>query len=158
MIERRGDYVYKTNDRLDREWREKFMDIMEYVYFPLFVNFIPGGYVTKFIGGVDLQEDEPFNPRHDKVRSYPLNEIQRERVIQILKDILYAGIRTGNYLGDFTRRNIIITGNTPFLIDYDVIIGSFNEDYIRIYQTMLDYLQIDHQFDGDAKNLYEYIK
>ncbi len=157
MIEKRGRFVYKTNETLTLEWKEKFMAIMDYMYFPAFVRFIPGGYVTEFINGVDLQEDIPFNYRHDIVRAYPLTNFQRQKIIEILKDILNAGIKTGYYLGDFTKRNIIMEVRQPFLIDYDVIIEEFNEDYIRIYQTMLDYLKIDYKFDGDPVKLYEYL-
>ena len=155
MIERKGNYVYKTAEVLNADWREKFASIMEYMHFPAFIKFIPNGYVTKYIDGYDLQEDKPFNYRHDIVRAYPLNDTQRQGVIKILKDVVFSGLKTGYILGDFTKRNIIIKSDTPYLIDYDVIIEEFNEDYIRIYQTMLDYLQIEYEFKGNLKELHE---
>ena len=150
-----GDTVVKVDMKLDLAWREKLMKIMEYMEIPAFQKFIYRGYVTKFINGKDLQEDFPFLHRHDEVRSYPLNPIQYDSVIKIFKDIVYAGIKTGYILADFTKRNIIVTDDKAYLIDYDIILEELNEDYIRIYQNILNYLKIDYQFDGDLVKLYE---
>lgn len=150
-----NDLVYKINDN-GSEWSYQLIRIMEYVDIPAFVKLIPGGYVTKFIDGLDLQEDKPFQPRHDIVRGYPLNPIQKQRVIKIFSDIVLAGIKTNFTLADFTKRNIIMQGDIPYLIDYDVIIeGKLNSDYIAILQKMLDYLEIPYKFDGDLERLYE---
>lgn len=157
MIKKKGNFVYKTNKRLNYEWKEKFVLIMEYVYFPAFVKFIPNGYVAKYINGIDLQEDKPFKPRHDIIRSYNLSATQKKKIIEIWKDVLLAGVRTGFFLGDITRRNFLVKKDEVYLIDYDVIIEKFNSDYIKIYQTMLDYLCLSYRFNGDAQKLYEYL-
>lgn len=156
MIKRVRNLVVKTDPKYDDEWRRKLASILKVIKIPAFASFVRNGYATEFINGIDLQEDTPFNFRHDIVRAYPLNEIQRRKVIKIFKDIVYAGIETGYTLADFTKRNIILDGNTPYLIDYDVIIeGDLPQDYIDIFQRMLDYLEIDYKFNGDLKELYE---
>lgn len=153
---REGCLIIKHDDVLDEVWQEKLSKIMEVIKLPLFVRFIDKGYISVFKDGIDLQMDKPFDHRHDRVRAYPLNKIQREGVIKIFKDIVYAGIKTGYTLADFTRRNIILVDDTPYLIDFDVIIeGELNMDYINIFQKMLDYLEIKYRFDGDLKKLYE---
>lgn len=149
-----GKYVYKKGGNLKTTWRKQFREIIKVIKIPAFYKFLSNGYITHFIDGIDLQEDKPFNYRHDIVRAYPLNEKQKKAVIRIFKDIVYAGIKTGYTLADFTKRNLIVRGDDVFLIDYDVIIqGDLNEDYIKIFQNMLDYLEIDYRFNGDLKEL-----
>lgn len=150
-----GDVVYKIDPKLNDEWKEKLQEIMKYMGIPAFEGFIEGGYKTRYIDGFDLQEDRPFKPRHDIVRAFPLTTIQKKRVLKIFKDIVYAGIKTGYTLADFTKRNIILEGMTPYLIDYDVIIEDFNKDYIDLFQKMIDYLEIDYKFDGNLHALYK---
>lgn len=150
------DRVLKIDNKLDQAWREKFEKILEHMDIPAFIGFVDGGYQTKYIDGIDLQEDLPFQPRHDKVRSFPLTKLQRERVIKIFRDIVKSGIETNYILADFTKRNIILKEDIPYLIDYDVIIeGELSQDYIDLWQKMLDYLEIDYRFDGGLKKLYE---
>ena len=156
---RKAGRVYKTDEmRLNNEWKRKFKPILKTIKIPAFLEFLPYGYITRYIEGIDLQEDLPFQPRHDIVRGYPLNEKQREGVIKIFRDIVFAGLNTGYTLADFTKRNIILKGDQPYLIDYDIIIeGDLPEDYIKIFQKMIDYLELDYQFDGDLQKLYERI-
>lgn len=153
MLKRNLYVVYKKDNTLDKEWRRKFESILEVIDLPAFAFFIHKGYAAWFINGIDLHGE-----RLEGGESFDvvLNDTQKEKIIDIFKDIVYAGIKTGYTLADFTRKNIMIDGNTPYLIDYDVIIeGELNEDYIRIFQKMLDYLEIDYQFDGNLENLYE---
>ena len=156
-IRREGDLVIKIGKEFTVDWESKLTKVLTVINIPAFVKFIPNGYVTKFIDGVDLQSDKPFKWRHGVLNSdYKLNEIQRQKVIKIFKDIALAGIKTNYTLADFTKRNIIIKGNELYLIDYDVIIeGKLPQDYINLFQKMLDYLKINYKFDGDLKKLYE---
>lgn len=156
-ITREGAVIVKQDAVLNKDWKNKFKEIKKHMEFPLFVRFIPNGYITIYVDGEDLQCDKPFKPRHDIVRAKPLNKAQRDNIILIFKDVVNAGIKTGFTLADFTKRNIMLVENNAYLIDYDVIIEEFNQDYIDIFQKMLDYLEIDFKFKGDLKALYERI-
>lgn len=153
MLKRNLYVVYKIDKTLNDKWRRRFEAILKIIELPAFAFFIHKGYAAWFIDGIDLhgenlESKEPYDVQ--------LNSIQRKRVIKIFRDIVYAGIKTGYTLADFTRKNIMIDGNTPYLIDYDIIIeGELNQDYINIFQSMLNYLEIDYQFDGNLENLYE---
>lgn len=153
MLKRNLYVVYKRDKTLNDKWKKKFETILKVIDIPAFAFFTYKGYATWFIHGTDLHGENLENKMFQDIQ---LNSIQRKRVIKIFRDVIYAGIKTGYTLADFTRKNIMIDGNTPYLIDYDVIIeGELNQDYINIFQTMLDYLGISYQFDGNLENLYE---
>lgn len=149
---REGDLVIKTSSLHDEEWKKKLEKIMTVMEIPLFVKFIPNGYVTRFIDGTDLQGDKWFN--YIEEEPLDLNGWQRRNVVKIFKDIVWAGIETGYLLADFTKRNVLLLENKAYLIDYDVIIEEMTEDYIHIFNEMLKFLKVPYTFNGDLKELY----
>lgn len=153
MIRRENSLVFKENKNLNAKWRTKLEKIMTVIKLPAFRLFLHNGYVTEFIKGTDLWGENMDGKEPCDLKLTPK---QREAVIKIFRDIVYAGIKTGYTLADFTRKNVMVEGNKAYLVDYQVIIeGELNEDYIRIFQTMLDYLEISYKFDGDLKKLHE---
>lgn len=153
MIRRENSLVFKENKNLNAKWRLKLEKIMTVIKLPAFRFFLHNGYVNEFIKGTDLWGE---NMDGKEPLDLKLSPKQREAVIKVFRDIVYAGIKTGYTLADFTRKNVMVEGNKAYLVDYQVIIeGDLNKDYIRIFQTMLDYLQISYKFDGDLKKLYE---
>lgn len=153
----KNEWVYKTNSSvLNNQWRNNFKKILEVMKIPLFVKFIPNGYVTRYVDGVDLDGDGFCD--YISVQPLKLTTQQRATVVKIFKDIVEAGIKTNYTLADFTRKNVLLTNDGAFLIDYDVIIeGQLNNEYIKLFQQMIDYLKIDYTFDGNLKGLYENI-
>ncbi len=153
MIEHKGILVFKRGKQFDWEWRRKLQEIMHIIDLPAFFCFQEDGYVTRFIDGTDLHGENLSDKLSEEII---LTRLQRKRLIKLFKDIVYAGIETGYILADFTKKNIMLHKNNVYLIDFEVIIeGELNQDYINIFQQMLDYLKIDYRFDGDLKKLYE---
>lgn len=136
-----------------QEWLAK-MDQLGFIF-----SRIDGGYMEDYFDGTDLQEDRPFAHRHDVVRYLALTPTQRQNVRSLFKKIVGRAIKTGYLLADFTRRNVILVGDEAHLIDFDIIINVEPEkpipsEYIRIFQEMIDYLEIDYIFDGNLKKLH----
>lgn len=145
-------YVTKRSNKCDDSWWKK-VEVLGIKS----IAWVPGGYKMPYYDGIDLQEDRPFSHRHDKVRFLKLNPIQKRNVANLFKNEVKAALETGYLIGDLTRRNIIMCGNTPYRIDFDMVfdINNLPESVISTRQEMLDYLEIDFKFTGDLKELYK---
>jgi hypothetical protein len=150
-----GDIVIKRNENLDDEWEKRLSKVLELVDTTAFDSFATGGYATKFIDGIDLYGSRPYK---GETKEFILDLRTRENLVDLFKSVVFAGIETGYYLADFTRRNIVVYNHYPYLIEFDEIITEFDQSYIDIYQEMIDFLNIDYKFKGNPKELYEVLK
>lgn len=160
------DIIVKVNPKFyNNKWATGLMAISETIKIPALKGIVLGsmgevGYVTDYIDGEDLQEDKPFNYRHDKVRAKKINDTTTIKIVELLKKILIGAIGSGYLICDVTKRNILVKDNEAYLVDFDIIEeikdGMLtNQSYIQIYQELLDYLKIKHVFYGDIKQLLD---
>ena len=108
---------------LNEEWQNKLLAIQQYLYnyIPPTVNQDLDGYIMPYIGGRDLWGDKPFRPLHGKQRQVFLNNKERGSIQKLIDSILLAGEKTGWYIQDVTKRNIILRDEEAYLIDFDEI-------------------------------------
>ena len=122
QLYRKGDLVYKIdNIVLGEAWQLKMKEIIYYWHIPGFVDFIPNGYVTRYVNGHDLHGNIPFSYTLPGDRA-AVSITQRMQVLEIFADAIRIGNIIGFTLGDITCGNIISDGNQCFLIDYDSIV------------------------------------
>lgn len=162
-------YVKKLNTRLyNSMWGAEIEEISSVVVIPAFKGLIISdtgyvvGYMMDYIDGTDLQEDKPFEHRHDKVRVKKLNKIQEEMVLQLILTLLIGAIGSGYLICDITKRNIMLDNKAAYLVDLDTVCPIVNgkledQSQIDILQETLDMLKIDYVFDGDINKLYKRI-
>lgn len=141
----------------DPEWRKRLELFMSECPLPAFVRFLQKGYITEYIDGVDLWGDTPFE-FGGNTTPFELSDAQKENVLALLKDVVRAAYKTEVYLGEFTRRNIMLRGDTPYLIDYDHLYeGKVMEPSSAAgYQELLDFLEVEYDFKshGNIEKLY----
>lgn len=154
------DRAVKTHERCTKEWEHKFEEIQDRLVTP-FINFIPQGYITKYIDGIDLYGNKPFDTKKPE-RETSIHVVGKKKVASLFADICLAGIDTGFLLGDVTRRNIILdlrNGNL-YPIDFDLIVDANNipQDTVNVFQEMLKYLELDYIFTGNLRELYKILR
>lgn len=122
----------------DPEWKKRLEAFMAECPLPAFVQFLPKGYVTKYIDGVDLWGDKPFERGST---NFALSDVQRQNILSLVERAVSASVKTGVYLGDITRRNIILKGDIPYLIDYDHMYeGQASRSH---YREIMDFLNCE---------------
>lgn len=122
QLYRKGDLVYKTdNVTLGENWRRKMEDIINHWQVPSFVDFIPNGYITRYIDGHDLHGNIPFSYSQLSNQAR-LTTNQKIKVLEVFYDAIRVGKLLGFTFGDITCGNILLQDNDCYLIDYDSIV------------------------------------
>ncbi len=154
--------VDKIDLSLDEKWGKKLENILHHLKNSVFLKYIYQqkkmvGYSTTFINGKDLHGDFPFHPSSGVDNYIRLSVLQRKNVMELLLSNVKAGIVTGYFLGDFTKRNVILKDDDAYLIDYNDVVpskrGVVSKDYTTLLQLFLNYLDLNYTFDGDLYKL-----
>lgn len=104
--------------------------------------------------GVDLHGDAPFRPTHDK----PVQRLSgpnAEAVRALVRQVATESLAEGTYPSDFSPRNVIVAGDSAWLIDDEpderragTVVA---EEFLPIWQATLGTIGL--VFDGDLRSL-----
>lgn len=104
--------------------------------------------------GVDLHGDPPFRPTHGRP-VISLSGSNAVAVRNLVREVAEAALADGTYPSDFSPRNVIVAGNTAWLIDDEdderVSGTHVAPEYLPIWQATLS--SIGLAFDGDLRSL-----
>lgn len=135
---REGNLVYKVDpNRLGDEWQKKFSGILDYYCPELLYDVIENGYVTRYVDGIDLHGNKPFD-LDGSVQTCGLPPYGRLGVLKIFELARRAGGFLGYTFGDITCGNILFDGTKFYLIDYEVITEyPLSQAYTHIWTNTL---------------------
>jgi len=87
----------------------------------LFVRFIRGGYITRYVSGYDLHGTLPF-VLDGTCPPCTLEETRKPEVLDIFLKSIDVGESLGFTFGDISCGNILVDESGCYLIDYDSIV------------------------------------